>query len=272
MVLTKKDIIKYIKNNISPLLIILIILIIIFYLFIHKICNTEKSLDYFIYDSNKPGNTIVIIGGTHGNEPIGSIVIRDLISKINKKDIILKSGKIILIPDVNYCALRTGIRMIPGIGDLNRKYPKNINQNSSSCPINNKIMNIIKDADFVLDFHEGWGFHRLDKKSMGSSITPTDTKLSNDVAQFLYNEINSTITDDSKKFIIFVNDDRYKQDNKKYSQLNDIKGSLRYYQNINKKNYVLIEITGQNNIQTMEIRQTQATLILNSTLTYFGLI
>lgn len=260
-----------IKENFKIFWILLLILVIVLVYLINKICNNESSLNYYIYDSNNPGKTIAIIGGTHGNEPIGSIVIRDLIIKLNNKEIILKSGKLILIPDVNYCALRTGIRMIPGIGDLNRKYPKNIHENSR-CPINNKIMNLIKDADFVLDFHEGWGFHRLNKKSMGSSITPTDTDLSNDLANYLYDKINSIITDPEKKFIIFVNDKRYIQNPQKYSQLNDIKGSLRYCQNINKRNYILIEITGQNNVQTLDIRKQQANYILNSTLTYFKII
>jgi hypothetical protein len=262
---------KYIKQNFTLLWIILLILVILLMCLINKICNSDTSLNYYIYDSNKSGNTIAIIGGTHGNEPIGSIVIRDLIDKLNKKEIILKSGKLILIPDVNYCALRTGIRMIPGIGDLNRKYPKVIHENSK-CPITNKILNVIHNADFVLDFHEGWGFHRLNKKSMGTSITPTDTKLSNELANYLYNKINLTITEPTKKFIIFVNDNRYIKNPHKYSQLNDIKGSLRYFQNINKKNYILIEITGQNNVQTLDIRMSQATLLLNSTLTYFNII
>lgn len=262
---------KIFKENFKIIIIILLIFILILLFLINKICNNESSLNYYIYDSNKPGKTIAIIGGTHGNEPIGSIVIKNLIEKINKKEITLKSGKLILIPDVNYCALRIGIRMIPSIGDINRKYPKNI-YDKSNCPINNKIINLLNNADFVLDFHEGWGFHRLNKKSMGSSITPTDSVLSNDIANYLYNQINLTITDPKKKFIIFVNDDRYIKNPLKYSQLNDIKGSLRYYQNINNKNYVLIEITGQNNIQTLDIRIQQANTILKSTLSYFKII
>jgi hypothetical protein len=259
------------SNNFILLFIILVVLLIISYIIINKICNNHDSLDYFIYNSGNPGPTIAIVGGTHGNEPIGSIVIRELIRKLNNKKIMLKSGKLILIPDVNYCALKVGIRLIPLIGDLNRKYPKNLHENSS-CPINNKIINLLKDTDFILDFHEGWGFHRLNKDSMGSSITPSETELSNNIAHIIYDNINKTISDKDKKFIIFVNDNRYNTNPDIYSKLNDIKGSLRYYANINKKNYILIEITGQNNIQTLDIRQNQGNIIINNVLTYFKLI
>jgi len=254
------------------LLSVIFVLIIMTYM-IYKICDSTDSLEYYIYDSKKSGSTIVIIGGTHGNEPIGSIAIKNLIKKLNDKTITLKRGKLILIPSVNYCALRLNMRMIPGIGDINRKYPKNleINNNDTGCPINNKIIELIKDADFILDFHEGWGFHRKTKRSMGSTITPTETPISNEISNILYENINKIITEDYKKFKIFVNDNRSIDNVNKYSQINDIKGSLRYYANINRKNYVLIEITGQNNVQPIEVREKQADLIINNVLKYFGL-
>jgi hypothetical protein len=253
------------------LLSVIFVLIIMTYM-IYKICDSDDSLDYYIYDTKKNGPTIVMIGGTHGNEPIGSIAIKNLIKKINDKTIILEKGKLILIPSVNYCALRLNIRMIPGLGDMNRKYPKIVGINNTDCPIINKILDLIKDADFILDFHEGWGFHRKTKRSMGSTITPTNTNISNDLSEIIYENINKIIVDDYKKFKIFVNDNRYLSDDNRYSQLNDIKGSLRYYTNINRKNYVLIEITGQNNVQPLQVRKQQTDLIINIVLEYFNLI
>ena len=239
---------------------------------INKICNSKDLLEYYVYDTQNVGKTVVIIGGTHGNEPVGNISIKNLIKKLNDKTIKLNKGKLILIPSVNYCALKLGIRFIPGIGDMNRKYPKNISYNNTGCPITDKVLDLIKDADFILDFHEGWGFHRKERRSMGSTITPTETNLSNELSNILYENINKTIKDDYKKFKIFVNDDKYIKDNHKYSQINDIKGSLRYYANINRKNYVLIEITGQNNIQTIDIRKNQADTFIIIVLKYFDLI
>lgn len=260
------------KNDTLQLIFILLFITILCMMYmIYKICDSDESLNYYIYDSKNPGQTVVIIGGTHGNEPIGSIAIHSLIEKLNNNSNKLKTGKLILIPDVNYCGLKLGIRFIPGIGDLNRKYPI-LNNDYTGCPITDKIINLIKDADFILDFHEGWGFHRIDNSSMGSTITPTETNNSNRIADILYDNINKIINIDYKKFKIFVNDDRYISNPEKYSKINDINGSLRYFANIKKKDYVLIEITGQNNIQTIEVRKLQADLIIENIMKIYKLI
>jgi hypothetical protein len=261
-------------KNSTFIIILCIIFIIIFIYIIDKICNSSESLDYFIYDSKIKGPTIMIIGGTHGNEPSGHYAIKNLINSLNNKDIELQSGKLILVPSVNYCALKVGIRMIPTIGDLNRKYPTNLNNLITNCPTTNKIINLVKNADFVLDFHEGWGFNRLNKNSMGSSITPSITPKSHDIAKLLLDAVNKTIKDNNKNFIILTKD--YKKYNETvnydYSESIDIKGSLRYFENILNKDYILIETTGQNNIQPLDIRIKQCELFINTLLTYYNLI
>ena len=170
-------------------------------------------------------------GHRAGAEKIIEFITNDT---IKNKDIELQSGKLILVPSVNYCALKVGIRMIPTIGDLNRKYPTNLNNLITNCPTTNKIINLVKNADFVLDFHEGWGFNRLNKNSMGSSITPSITPKSHDIAKLLLDAVNKTIKDNNKNFIILTKD--YKKYNETvnydYSESIDIKGSLRYFENI----------------------------------------
>lgn len=63
---------NFLMSNYKDILVTLIILLIIIILYItfftKYICN---NLDYYIYDSQKPGPTIMILGGTHGNEPAG---------------------------------------------------------------------------------------------------------------------------------------------------------------------------------------------------------
>jgi hypothetical protein len=222
-----------------------------------------------IYDSQTSGPTIMIIGGTHGNEPAGTETLKLLIQDLNTNKIKLKRGKLILIPQVNYCALKLDIRFIPGIGDINRKYPIKLNKLSNN-PINNKIIELAKQSDFILDFHEGWGFHKEEKDSIGSTITPNDTKISFDLATIYLNNINKTIQEDNKKFTILTNkEDLLKLDNYSYSESSEIKGSLRYYLNLLNKNYVLIETTGQNNKQKLNIRIKQNILFINILLQYF---
>ena len=258
--------------------IFIFLVILLFYIVIvNKICNSKDSLQIYEYDTKIKGPKIVIIGGTHGNEPSGAETIKDMIRNLNNKNIKLKKGKLILIPEVNYCGLRVGIRFIPLIGDLNRKYPVKLDDNrlnnrlNNICPITQQIIDNIKDADFVLDFHEGWGFHRITKESMGSTISPTDTNESYILAKKMLNKINDTIDENNKKFNIFT-DKKELLSNEYYSVGDDIKGSLRYYENLNKKNYILIETTGQNDIQPLNKRKTQCNIFINELLIHHDMI
>jgi hypothetical protein len=260
--------------EINKFIIFIFLIILLFYIIIvNKICNNTDSIQIYEYDTKIPGPKIVIIGGTHGNEPSGAITIKDLIKNLNNKNINLKKGKLILIPEVNYCGLRVGIRFIPLIGDLNRKYPSKLGNSklNNICPINKKIIQNIDDADFVLDFHEGWGFHRITKDSMGSTISPVNTDKSYIIARKMLGKINNTIEDDKKKYNIFT-DNTSLLSNEYYSLGEDIKGSLRYYQNLHKKNYILIETTGQNDIQPLNTRKAQCEIFINELLNHYQML
>ena len=265
-------------NNIK--LIIIGILIIIFIYNINYLCDSVKLLNTRIYDTKQIGPTILILGGTHGNEPAGYYAINNLIKDLDNNKIILKKGKLILIPSVNYCALKLGIRFIPIIGDLNRKYPIVPNYNKSDCVITQQIINYSNESDFILDLHEGWGFNRTNKKSMGSTISPTNTKISFDIAKILLNNINLTINDNNKKFVVLA-DKKILSDNQNnikdsnnfdYSENINIKGSLRYYQQLLNKDYILIETTGQHNIQHLDVRINQNNIFIKNILEYYKMI
>jgi hypothetical protein len=259
------------------IIIILIILIFIIYnnYYIKKICN---NLEYFIYGEKTPNNkTILILGGIHGDEPAGSKAIlklmNDINTNINIKNIKL-NNRLILIPHVNYCALQINKRSIPLIGDLNRKFPSTENYNENELhPIIKQILNFTKEADFIIDFHESWGYYKENKGSIGSTITPTDNIISNQVSDLVYNNLNKNITEDYKKFTILTDDNNLIKNNpEKYGENIDIKTTFRYYANIIKKNYILIETTGQNDIQDLNIRTNQARIIIDTVLNYYNSI
>ena len=264
---------KYIFENYKDIIIILIIVLVILFIYTYyisqKTCNNQ--LDYFIYDSQLPGHSIMIIGGTHGNEPAGTVAIKKLIEDLNANKIKLKRGKLILVPEVNYCGLRLNSRYIFGVGDLNRKYPKKSNQTITS-PINNKIIELASGSDFILDFHEGWSWHKNNSDSMGSSITPSITSTSKQLSEILLDTVNQNIQDKDKKFMILTNNkDLLKLDRYGQSESTEIAGSLRYYLNLINKDYILVETTGQNNIQPLTIRVNQTLMIINKVLTHYKL-
>ena len=235
------------------ILLIFFIICIIYYIY-NKINNICDRVKYYIYDSNIKGKTIVILGGTHGDEPAGSYAVHNLMNDLNTK-LKLKSGKLILIPDVNYCGLKLFNRNAPTVGDINRQYLVN---NNSISKINQKIKSLINDADFVLDFHEAYNFNRKYPSSLGSTLLPSNTKLSMNIAEKAMNDLNKTIKTDYKKFGILTD--------------NDIRGTLKDYCNILKKDYILVETTGKEHIQPIEIRVKQDEIIIYSLLKYMNII
>ena len=246
------------------LIIIIIIIIILFIYITRKICIVEP--ESFIYDSKINGPTITIIGTTHGNEPVGYHAIKELINRLNTKDIILKKGKLILIPIVNYCGFRLNTRNSILYGDINRMYKKN-----TTSIINKTILKYAEQSDFLLDFHEGWGYHG-NSNSIGSTITPSLTYDSKQIALIMKDMVNRTITSDMKKFIIRTDDSELLKNKQDYMKKTNMSGTLSTYMENSKKNYILIEITGQNSIQPLELRIAQGSIFIESILSYYQII
>lgn len=246
---------------------------------VKNICEKYNSLDKFTINNNQNPNgpTILIVGGTHGNEPAGSIGIKEILDKLNTNQIQLKTGKLILVPKVNNCGIQTNSRFIPFIWDLNRKYPKTQKEayknNITRKTINDAIIELVWQADFILDFHEGWGYHKQNKKSVGSTLTPTNTINSKNISEKILKILNNTIEDSNKKFMIMTNDSNLiKQDSNNYSLNEELKGTLRHFCELLNKDYILVETTGQDNIQKLDTRVEQVKLIITETLKNFKMI
>jgi len=236
------------------ILILIVIIVITIFLYYKSIINNicYKEPEYFEYIGKEKGPTIFIIGATHGNEPAGYYGIKEYMNKLNKQEILLKKGKIIFIPSVNYCGLQLNKRNHNTVGDINRLYVENTNI------INKLIINFSKISDFIIDFHEGYDYANKSDETLGSTITPAETETSLKVANLVINNINKIINIEYKKFKI--------NHNKK------INGTLREYADVNKLNYILVETTGQNNIQPINIRTEQCINVINTVLEYYSMI
>jgi predicted deacylase len=234
------------------ILIFIIIGIIIYYtITINNICYKEP--EYYEYTGKEVGPTILIIGATHGNEPAGYYGIKEYMNKLNKQQITLKKGKIIFIPAVNYCGLQLNRRNHNTAGDINRLYKDMENNNI----INKLIINFSKTSDFIIDFHEGYDYANKSDETLGSTITPSDTEKSLQVVNIVVNNLNKIIDIDYKKFKI--------NHNKK------IKGTFREYADFKKLNYILVETTGQNNVQPLNVRVEQCINIISSVIEYYNM-
>ncbi len=198
--------------------------------------------------SSIPGPSIIIIGGTHGNEPAGYVAAKQLYQYLLKTGI--KQGTVTIIPDANRWGLKLNMRWLPvefvsfgllGGNDLNRSYPSPGEE--SPLELANEMAEMISKADWVIDLHEGYDFFKLNPNSMGSGIYPGKTKPSHELIPFLLQAVNRRIHNPMYQFVS--------------TDWKDYKGTLRMFCNQRNINYLLVETSGQNDIQPLSIRVQQ---------------
>lgn len=102
---------------------------------------------------NGEGPTALLTGGNHGDEYEGPIALFDLARTLKAEDV---SGRVIIIPAMNYPAFVAGTRTSPiDKGNMNRSFP-----GRPDGTVTPKIADyfqrvLLPLADIVLDFHSG---------------------------------------------------------------------------------------------------------------------
>ena len=102
---------------------------------------------------NGEGPTVLFTGANHGDEYEGPIALYDLAQSINPNDL---SGRVIIVPAMNYPAFLAGQRTSPlDGGNMNRVFPGN-----PAGTLTEKIADyfqrtLLPMADYVVDFHSG---------------------------------------------------------------------------------------------------------------------
>ncbi|WP_299120636.1 succinylglutamate desuccinylase/aspartoacylase family protein [uncultured Winogradskyella sp.] len=116
--------------------------------------HTQNTIDVpvIIERSKKPGPTVLITAGIHGDEVNGVEIVRQIIAKgINKP----KKGTIICIPVINVFGFIHMDREFPDGRDLNRVFPGIKGGSLASRVAFKLVTEILPHADLVLDFHTG---------------------------------------------------------------------------------------------------------------------
>jgi N2-acetyl-L-2,4-diaminobutanoate deacetylase len=99
------------------------------------------------------GPTVLLTGGNHGDEYEGPIALAKLASTLKASDV---TGRVIVVPYMNYPAFRAGTRTSPiDRGNLNRSFP-----GKPDGTVTEKIADyfqryLLPLADYVLDIHAG---------------------------------------------------------------------------------------------------------------------
>ena len=116
--------------------------------------HTQNTIDIpvMIERSKKPGPTVLITAGIHGDEVNGVEIVRQVIAKgINKP----KIGTIVCIPLINVFGFIQMDREFPDGRDLNRVFPGSKHGSLASRVAHKLVSEIVPHADLILDFHTG---------------------------------------------------------------------------------------------------------------------
>ena len=240
---------NYKKLKYDKIFIIILIILIISLTLFYLVINDPKVYTFSPTDKSSK-RTIFILGSVHGNEPAGTKACYKLIDHFNKNP---PKDKVIIMPMPNLLGYYTNNRyqLKPFNSDINRNF-----SNEGNDRVSKIILKYVKEADLIIDLHEGYEYNIRYPKSMGSSVIPNKSKVANDTAHKMVQSVNGIITDKNKKFVVsnfYDKEDCYLPD------------SLACYCNRNNKNFVSIETTGLNpNKQDIDVRVGQQLVMLKS--------
>lgn len=115
-----------------------------------------SSLEFTLHklESDKPGPTVLVVGGIQGDEPGGFHAASLLVT-----DYKVSSGKLWVVPNLNFESI---IKRSRGVnGDMNRKFAT-LRRDDPDYAAVERIKGLIKspEIDFILNLHDGSGFFR----------------------------------------------------------------------------------------------------------------
>lgn len=159
--------------------------------------GTAAQTPCYVLRAKKSGPTILIIGGMHGNEPAGAAAAEQIASwNIGR-------GTLVIVPQANALALQARKRRTPGLtgnaGDLNRAFPIGGKPRKGIATALWSLVETYK-PDWVIDLHEGYDFHRSNRKSVGSSIIHSAQKRAQTLATKMIAAVDATIKSAAQRF------------------------------------------------------------------------
>ncbi|MDE0308804.1 MAG: succinylglutamate desuccinylase/aspartoacylase family protein [Acidiferrobacterales bacterium] len=102
---------------------------------------------------NGSGPTVLMIGGVHGDEYEGPVALLKFFHQVDVSEV---SGRIIMLPALNFPAVDRGSRVSPwDDGNLNRAFPGDANGGPTEMIANLVESAIMPVCDGVLDLHSG---------------------------------------------------------------------------------------------------------------------
>ena len=128
--------------------------IVVFFISFISLFGANKDFNLYKKESKEKGNTLLIIGGIHGDEP-GGYFAPAFLEKYYK----IKKGNVWIIPNLNGNSIMANTRGL--YNDMNRKF-SNIEKDDPDFFVVERLKKIIleKEVNLVLNLHDGFGFYR----------------------------------------------------------------------------------------------------------------
>lgn len=123
-----------------------------------------------IIRGSKPGPTLCLTAGIHGDELNGTETVRRVLARISPDDL---DGTLIGLPIVNVHGFRSRTRYLPDRRDLNRHFPGSPDGSSASRIAYAIFEGVIRHCDALIDFHSG-SFHRSNLPQVRGDFTSTE--------------------------------------------------------------------------------------------------
>ena len=133
--------------------------------------GTTWETRWHVVETGVPGPSVLIVGGIHGNEPAGFRAADQI------RHWPIKRGKLIVIPKVNRLGVEANTRWAPDhrndreARDLNRNFGT-LDQPQPRTEHCRAVWEFIESErpEWIFDLHEGFDFHHVNPKSVGSSV------------------------------------------------------------------------------------------------------
>ncbi|MFP6667384.1 MAG: succinylglutamate desuccinylase/aspartoacylase family protein [Pirellulales bacterium] len=168
--------------------------------------GTVWETTYYMVETGKPGPTVMIVGGIHGNEPAGACAAEQI------RHWTISRGRLVVLPCANRPGRAANLRYLPDRPveerDLNRNFPTPQTKTTRGVlaqaiwKLTHKVQ-----PDWVLDLHEGYEFNvshqppKGKKKSVGSSLIYQRNEKNQPLIEQMLKTVNATITDENRRFV-----------------------------------------------------------------------
>lgn len=163
--------------------------------------GTRWATTCYVRDSGRPGPTVMVVGGIHGNEPAGARAADQI------RHWPIERGRLVVVPQANVLALEAEQRHTPGaeksLRDMNRNFPQAGGPASAACERSQALWQRVErhQPDWLIDLHEGYDFHQINDDSVGSSIVVDPSDEAKEAARLMLDAVNEDINDADKRFM-----------------------------------------------------------------------